>query len=133
MNEKWSISLLTMKAEDVIMKNYVSKNGVSSSFSVDLRKVQSKLVLDDLVRNFVGEDGNPSKKYFDHVHPCICWDADNIHSGDDYFTSKFDNDNYDKRDYYSSTHFLKKQNNDHKVNVISIRTLLEIIESNSHK
>ena len=58
---------MTMKAEDVIMKNYVTKNGLSSSFSVDLRKVQSKLVLDEVTGSNVMLVSQGGRIIYEHV------------------------------------------------------------------
>ena len=72
------------------------------------------------------EKGSPSKKWFELCNLLVCY---NVDDGIDNFTlQEVNENNYQERTYYGVTHLIKKENNSHVIQVISLKTLLKQLQ-----
>ncbi|MEU7524645.1 ATP-binding protein [Saccharothrix sp. NPDC042600] len=72
------------------------------------------------------EDGEPSKKYFNHVSVLVTWSVRPI-SSDRYGIEAVDSTNKKERTFVASTHFLQADGNDHKVEVICLQQVISTL------
>lgn len=83
--------------------------------------LEFKRDVDGLVSNLESEDGDPSKKYFSQISVAVVWEANQTNS-----------DNFElveiekrQRQFFGATHVLQAENNDHVIEIIELRTVIE--------
>jgi hypothetical protein len=86
----------------------------------------------DLLRDdFVAEDGAPSKKWFELLNLLVCDQIDT--QIDDYSIDAIEDNNVSDRFFYGATHIMRKDQQEHTVQIICLSTLRSIITKNQVK
>lgn len=98
---------------------------VNNSFTRARKWLEFKLNLADLVDEFELADGTPNKKYFTQVSLAVCWSSAGPMGV--YDLVPLDDTNRSQRSYPGATHFLSKDGNDHRVEVIELQTLVHML------
>ena len=94
---------------------------VGSGIKFSSRWLEFKKDVDGLVRNLEAEDGDPSKKYFSQINVAVVWEA-NSPSSDHYDLVSLD---IHSRQFFGATHVLRSGNNDHQIEIIELRSVIE--------
>ena len=88
--------------------------------------LEFKIELENLLANCAQDHGEPSKKYFEHINLAVVW-----HVGEgleDFVVTPVDASNWHTRTFYGSTHFVTRAGNEHKIEVIELRTVLDLTD-----
>ncbi|BEP13278.1 hypothetical protein acdb102_15890 [Acidothermaceae bacterium B102] len=86
--------------------------------------LEFKLRLEDLVDDFAADEGSPSKKFFELLDLAVVWAVPLSDAIGDYDLARFDESNWQKRNFYGSTHRLTTNNSQHAVEIVALQDLI---------
>ncbi|MEU5861657.1 ATP-binding protein [Nonomuraea sp. NPDC047529] len=96
------------------------------SITLSSRWMEFKRDINSFVEDLEEEAGSPSKKYFSHVSVLITWSTLSITS-ERYTLEPITKANSKDRTFVGATHFLISENNEHRVEVISLHKVVATI------
>lgn len=89
--------------------------------------LEVKLRLGSLLDEFGLSDGEPNKKYYELMHLAVCWQANLPPGIAGYSLDPITPETQSARNFPGSTHFLKKDESPHTIEVIELKTLVATI------
>jgi hypothetical protein len=87
--------------------------------------LEFKTDLEDLIDDFNRPDGDPRKKYFEHVHVAVAWRVSDV--PDPYDVRLFDELSWPERRFFGTTHQLRLGDGAHVAEVMELRRVLPIL------
>lgn len=96
----------------------------SEGISLSDRWLEFKKDVNSFVDDLEAQDGAPAKKYFMHVSVLVCWSVSGL-SSDHYAVEPYSSANWRERLFLGATHLLSSDNNEHRVEIIELRTVLD--------